>query len=68
MVEMSYVLKYKKTLYNHFYFNLKKLNKEEKSVLKNQFPFYKKLTDKEKRYFEHRVSSFINDKDFIHYR
>ncbi|ULC60413.1 zinc-dependent peptidase [Flaviramulus sp. BrNp1-15] len=65
MVEMAYVLKYKKPLYNHFYFNLKKLNKEEKSVLKNQFPFYKKLTDKEKRYFEHRVSSFIKDKDFI---
>ena len=65
MVEMAYVLKFKKPLYNHFYFNLKKLSKEEKSVLKNQFPFYNKLTDKEKRYFEHRISSFINDKDFI---
>ncbi|PQV51170.1 hypothetical protein CLV33_10190 [Jejuia pallidilutea] len=65
MLEMSYVLKYKKPLYNHLYLNLKKLNTEQRVVLQNSFPFYKKLSKKEKTYFEHRVVSFINDKDFI---
>jgi len=65
LVEMSYVLKHKKPLYNHIYLNLKKLNTEQKTVLQNEFAFYKKLSKKEKVYFEHRVSSFIKDKDFI---
>ncbi|MDO5979844.1 zinc-dependent peptidase [Flavivirga spongiicola] len=65
MIEMGYVLKYKQPLYNHFYFRLRRLNKNQKSVLTNQFSFYKKLTAKEKKYFEHRVASFIIDKDFI---
>ena len=65
MIEMGYVLKYKRPLYNHFYFRLRRLNKNQKSVLTKQFSFYKKLSDKEKKYFEHRVVSFIKDKDFI---
>ncbi|WP_303317029.1 zinc-dependent peptidase [Flavivirga abyssicola] len=65
MIEMGYVLKYKRPLYNHFYLRLRRLNKNQKSILSNQFSFYKKLTDKEKKYFEHRVASFIIDKDFI---
>jgi len=35
------------------------------SILKNEFSFYKKLSPKHKRYFEHRVVSFIADKNFI---
>ncbi|MDD7886593.1 zinc-dependent peptidase [Flavivirga sp. 57AJ16] len=65
MVEMAYVLKYKKPLYNHFYIFLKQLEGPKKAILKNHFSFYKNLTDKEKKYFEHRVASFIKDKDFI---
>lgn len=65
MIEMGYVLKYKRPLYNHFYFRLRRLNKNQKSILTSQFSFYKKLTTKEKKYFEHRVASFIKDKDFI---
>ncbi|WOD44355.1 zinc-dependent peptidase [Hwangdonia lutea] len=65
MTEMAYVLKHKKPLYNHFYIFLKQLNESQKSILKNQFSFYKKLSDKEKKYFEHRVALFIKDKDFI---
>lgn len=65
MIEMWYVLKHKKPLYNHFYFYLRKLSKREKHILQHQFSFYKKLSDKEKKYFEHRVVSFIKDKDFI---
>ncbi len=65
LIEMGYVLKYKKPLYNHFYIYLRKLNDNQKLVLQKQFSFYKKLNEKEKKYFEHRVASFINDKDFI---
>ncbi|WP_034041384.1 zinc-dependent peptidase [Wocania ichthyoenteri] len=65
MTEMAYVLKHKKPLYNHFYVYLRQLNTTQKSILKNHFTFYKNLTDKEKKYFEHRVSLFIKDKDFI---
>ncbi|WP_236778399.1 zinc-dependent peptidase [Pseudalgibacter alginicilyticus] len=62
---MAYVLKYRKPFYTHLYFTLKKLNKNQKSFLENHFVFYKKLTRKQKKHFEHRVASFINDKDFI---
>jgi len=65
MIEMGFVLKYKKPLYNHFYFTLKHLNEKQKVILQTQFSFYKKLENKEKLYFEHRVASFISDKDFI---
>lgn len=65
MIEMAYVLKYKKPLYHHFYLFLRPLNNNQKTVLKQQFSFYNKLTNKEKLYFEHRVASFIKDKDFI---
>lgn len=55
MVEMVYVMKHKKPIYNHFYFRKRQLNKNQKSILKHQFTFYKKLNDKNKIYFEHRV-------------
>ncbi len=65
MVEMGYVLKYRRPLYNHFYLFLKKLTPNQLHILEIQFSFYKKLNDKEKRHFEHRVAQFIKDKQFI---
>ena len=65
LVEIGYVLKRKKPLYNHFYWRLKELNKNQKVVLHKDFSFFKKLNTKEKTFFEHRVASFIIDKDFI---
>lgn len=65
MIEMGYVLKYKKPLYNHFYFRKRQLNKNQRSILKHQFSFYKKLNNREQLFFEHRLASFIKDKDFI---
>ncbi len=65
MIEMGYVLKHRKPLYNHLYFYLKKLNAKQESILNNKFSFYNKLTEKQKKHFKHRVASFIEDKDFI---
>ncbi len=65
MVEMGYVLRNKKPFFIHLYLSLRKLNPNQKLILTNQFKFYNKLDAKHKKYFEHRVASFINDKDFI---
>ena len=64
MIEMAFVLKYRRPLYNHFYFYLKKLSSEQKVILKSQFSFYNKLGARHQKYFEHRVANFIKDKDF----
>ena len=65
MVEMAYVIKYNKPLYDNYYFHLKHLEPNQLDILKNQFSFYNKLEEKHKHYFEHRVASFIEDKTFI---
>ncbi|MDO7171951.1 zinc-dependent peptidase [Mariniflexile sp. AS56] len=65
MIEMGYVLKRKRPMYNHFYFRLRRLNQNQKNILQNQFSFYKKLSSTEKKHFNHRVASFMADKDFI---
>ncbi|HEY5689051.1 MAG TPA: zinc-dependent peptidase [Yeosuana sp.] len=65
LLEMGYVLKNKKPYFVHFYTSLRKLNPQQNDILKNQFGFFNKLSEKDKTFFEHRVASFINDKDFI---
>ena len=65
MFEMGYVLRNKKPFYVYSPFFLKKLSVNQKKIMVNQFKFYKKLTPKHQRYFEDRVVSFINDKQFF---
>lgn len=65
MFEMAYVMRTKRPLYNHIYLKLAKLNPNQQAILRNRFSFYKKLNDKQKQHFEHRVASFIIDKTFI---
>lgn len=65
MLETIYVLRYMKPWYTHFYFVPRKLSRSEKSVLSENFNFYNRLNDRYKAYFEHRVASFVKDKDFI---
>jgi len=65
MFEMAYVMRNKRPLYNHVYYKLKRLSLNEQTILRNRFSFYKKLNDKQKLHFEHRVASFIIDKTFI---
>lgn len=65
MIELGYVMKHKKPYFVYFPFFLKRLKNQQLSTLKNQFSFYSKLSTKHQRYFEHRVASFINDKQFI---
>lgn len=65
MVELSYVMKRKKPFFIHPIFFLRKLDIEKKSILTKEFRFYNKLMPRHQRIFEHRVASFIKDKDFI---
>jgi Mlc titration factor MtfA (ptsG expression regulator) len=65
MLEIGYVILFRKPLYTHFYVLRNKLTKHQKRILLRELPFYNKLGNRHKAYFEHRVASFIKDKDFI---
>ena len=65
MIEIVYVMKYNRPLYDNFSFHLKKLPSIQLDILKEKFLFYNKLDEKHKKYFEHRVASFISEKSFI---
>lgn len=62
--ENWYASSYDKPLYRH-YFVYKKLTKEQLTILENDFSFFRHLSKREKRQFQHRVATFINDKNFI---
>ena len=60
-----YASKYKKPLFNHIYFKINKPSSEQLSILKSEFTFYRRLTLKEQKFFEHRVAYFIKSHEFI---
>lgn len=64
-IEIAFVMRKKKPLFIHKYLFLRRLTKKQQSILKQRFSFYKKLNKQQQHYFEHRVASFIKDKDFI---
>lgn len=65
IVEPAYVLIFNKPLYLYFYPIPKKLDLSQKFILNNEFSFYRRLSDKKKRYFEHRVKAFLQTYKFI---
>lgn len=64
-LETVYIIRNKKPFFVHFYLVKRKLPVIQKTILKEHFIFYRRLMPKEQSYFEHRVASFIRDKDFI---
>jgi Mlc titration factor MtfA (ptsG expression regulator) len=56
---------FNKPLYLYLYPFPKKLTLTQKQILEKEFPFYKKLSNKKKIYFEHRVKGFLNHYQFI---
>lgn len=65
VTEDNYGLLYNKPLFVHFYTNLNTLNANQFYVLSEKFSFYQSLSDKKKKYFEHRVATFIAKYEFI---
>jgi len=62
--ENWYANTFNKPLFRH-YVVYKKLTKEQAAVLEKDFSFYKKLSEKHKKQFRHRVATFISEKKFI---
>ncbi|WP_396195852.1 zinc-dependent peptidase [Flavobacterium sp.] len=56
---------FQKPLYIHLYIKRKKITAQEEFVLRQQFEFYRKLSDKHKAYFHHRLASFTEKYEFI---
>ncbi|MES2811919.1 MAG: zinc-dependent peptidase [Bacteroidota bacterium] len=65
VAEDNYGLLFNKPFYVHFYPSIKTLSTDQSYVLNKQFHYYKTLPDNKKRYFEHRVATFINKYEFI---
>jgi Mlc titration factor MtfA (ptsG expression regulator) len=65
IVEIAFVMRKKKPLFNHKYLFLRKLSQKQRFILKQRFLFYNKLTNQQQYYFEHRIVLFIRDKDFV---
>ncbi len=64
IIEPAYILFFNKPIYVHFYPFPKELTFEQNTVLENQFKFYRNLSDRKKRFFRHRVHSFIKNYQF----
>lgn len=65
IIEPLYVIVFDKPLYIHWYPYVRKLNASQRYFLENEFSFYQKLSKRKKRFFEHRVASFITKYQFI---
>ncbi|GGG26539.1 hypothetical protein GCM10011344_29100 [Dokdonia pacifica] len=62
--ENWYAKKYDRLIYRDIII-FRTLSRKQKKILSNEFHFYTLLTSKEKRRFEHRIASFIKDKEFV---
>mgnify|MGYP003412216565 FL=1 len=63
-IEYGYALFYKKPLYVHFYFKLRKLPVNLLNQLQLRCSFYKGLNQRDQLYFEHRVVCFLRKYTF----
>lgn len=63
-LEMVYALFTKRPVFVHFYLFKRKLNKKQTEILEKEFTFYRRLDNKHKSYFRHRVATFIKRKRF----
>ncbi|MFL0353944.1 zinc-dependent peptidase [Xanthomarina sp. GH4-25] len=64
-IEMGYMFVTKRPMFIYFHPFLKKIETRQESILKQQFTFYNRLSNKHKAYFRHRVAAFIENKQFI---
>ncbi|GHC56437.1 zinc-dependent peptidase [Ulvibacter litoralis] len=64
LFESWYASTYNKPLFRH-YLVYRKLSETQRTILEQDFSFYKKLSEKHKKQFCHRVARFIADKEFV---
>lgn len=53
-----------KPFYVHFYPFPKRIDEEQRNIIHQNFSFYRRLSPKRKKYFEHRVAVFIKNYHF----
>lgn len=63
-IEMVYALFHKRPIVIHFYLFKRELTAEQTFILKSEFTFYNRLSKRYKRYFRHRVATFLRRKKF----
>lgn len=62
--ENWYASKFNQPLFRNYWI-YKRLSTSQKIILQDNFPFYAKLSKRDKRQFEHRTANFIANKDFV---
>lgn len=65
VVEPLHILIFKKPIYIHFYPFPRKISVLQQNILRREFHFYSRLSDKRKQYFEHRISVFLSRYQFV---
>lgn len=63
--EHNYGLIFNKPLYIHFYPKIKALTANQSYVLHTKFHYFNALEEKKKKYFEHRVATFMERYEFV---
>ena len=64
-METAYVYYFKKPFYVHFYLIKKRLSSKQLNILKQNNDLYNKLEADNKKFFQHRVVTFIDNYEFI---
>ena len=65
VAEPIYMLLFKKPIYVHYYPFSRKLTSVQQSILRKEFAFYARLSEKRKEYFDHRVSTFLSNYQLV---
>lgn len=64
VLEPIYAFFFRKPIYVHFYLFPRKLSVNQLQILNTEFEFYNRLSLKNKKHFEHRVATFIQNYTF----
>ena len=65
IIENSFLFFFKRPIYVHFYLFKRSLDPREVFILQSRVLFYQKLNPKRKKYFEHRVATFLRQYPLI---
>jgi hypothetical protein len=59
IVEPIFIMIFKRPIYLYFYPFPKKLSDQQRKIMQSEVQFYRRLSDRKKKYFEHRTADFL---------
>jgi Mlc titration factor MtfA (ptsG expression regulator) len=65
LVDELHIAAFHRPIYIHLYTNFLEISVEQEKILTKKFEFYNKLSTKRKKYFNHRVTLFLEKYEFI---